>query len=99
MKEGAGARERTAGIALFDLDYTLLGGDATWEWIHFLIGQGALDRSSYEAELEQFYVELGHGQQELSIGHLPVLEAADTQLLVRETIRAVASGYPECQPV
>lgn len=24
------------GIALFDLDYTLLGGDATYEWIQFL---------------------------------------------------------------
>jgi glutamine synthetase len=44
-------------------------------------------------QLEQFYVELGHGQQELSIVHLPVLEAADTQILVRETIRAVASSF------
>jgi HAD superfamily hydrolase (TIGR01490 family) len=51
----AGAGEGTAGIALFDLDYTLLGGDATWEWIHFLIRQGALERSTYEARLEQFY--------------------------------------------
>jgi HAD superfamily hydrolase (TIGR01490 family) len=50
-----------AGIALFDLDYTLLGGDATWEWIHFLIGLGALDRASYEAELEQFYVDYREG--------------------------------------
>jgi phosphoserine phosphatase len=40
---GGGDGARAAGIALFDLDYTLLGGDATWEWIHFLIGQGALD--------------------------------------------------------
>jgi HAD superfamily hydrolase (TIGR01490 family) len=52
---GAGEGKRVAGIALFDLDYTLLGGDATYEWIHFLIGLGALDRASYEAELEQFY--------------------------------------------
>jgi glutamine synthetase len=44
-------------------------------------------------QLEQFYVELGHGQQELSIVHLPVLEAADTQIFVRETIRAVASSF------
>jgi HAD superfamily hydrolase (TIGR01490 family) len=52
---GTGERQRAAGIALFDLDYTLLGGDATYEWIHFLIGLGALDRATYEAELEQFY--------------------------------------------
>ena len=44
-------------------------------------------------QLEQYYVELGHGQQELSVVHLPVLEAADTQILVRETIRAVASSF------
>ena len=43
------------GIALFDLDYTLLGGDATYQWIHFLIDRGALDRETCEAELERFY--------------------------------------------
>jgi glutamine synthetase len=41
---------------------------------------------------EQYYAELGHGQQEISTGHTPALQAADEQLLVRETIRAVATG-------
>jgi glutamine synthetase len=41
--------------------------------------------------LEQYYAELGHGQQEISISHAPALQAADEQLLVRETIRAVAT--------
>jgi glutamine synthetase len=41
--------------------------------------------------LEQYYAELGHGQQEISTEHAPALRAADEQLLVRETIRAVAS--------
>jgi glutamine synthetase len=41
--------------------------------------------------LEQYYAELGHGQQEISTGHAPALRAADEQLLVRETIRAVAT--------
>jgi glutamine synthetase len=41
--------------------------------------------------LEQFYAELGHGQQEISTGHAPAVQAADEQLLVRETIRAVAT--------
>ena len=40
--------------------------------------------------LEQYYAELGHGQQEISTGHAPALQAADEQVLVRETIRAVA---------
>jgi glutamine synthetase len=41
--------------------------------------------------LEQYYTELGHGQQEISTAHAPALRAADEQLLVRETIRGVAS--------
>jgi glutamine synthetase len=43
--------------------------------------------------LEQYYAELGHGQQEISTGHAPALQAADEQLLVRETIRAVARAH------
>src|SRR5215216_2571982 len=42
--------------------------------------------------VEQFYAELGHGQQELSTAHAPVLRAADDQLYVRETIRGVAAA-------
>jgi glutamine synthetase len=41
--------------------------------------------------LEQYYAELGHGQQEISVPHLPAVRAADTQVLVRETIRAVSA--------
>jgi glutamine synthetase len=40
--------------------------------------------------LEQYYAELGHGQQEISTSHARALQAADEQLLVRETIRGVA---------
>ena len=43
--------------------------------------------------LEQYYAELGHGQQEISTAHAPALQAADEQLLVRETIRGVASRH------
>ena len=53
--------DRAPGIALFDLDFTLLGGDATYEWIHFLIDRGALERESTAAELERFYEEYGVG--------------------------------------
>jgi glutamine synthetase len=50
----------------------------------------ALD--AQEIPLEQYYAELGHGQQEISTGHAPALQAADEQLLVRETIRGVAAA-------
>jgi glutamine synthetase len=53
----------------------------------------ALERQ--DIVLEQYYAELGHGQQEISTGHAPALQAADEQILVRETIRGVAAqlGY------
>jgi glutamine synthetase len=47
--------------------------------------------TSQSIPVEQYYPELGHGQHELSVTHRPALAAADTQLLVRETIRGVAS--------
>jgi glutamine synthetase len=43
--------------------------------------------------LEQYYAELGHGQQEISTAHAPALQAADRQVLVRETIRGVAVNH------
>jgi glutamine synthetase len=43
--------------------------------------------------LEQYYSELGHGQHEISTQHAPALQAADEQLLVRETIRGVAARH------
>jgi HAD superfamily hydrolase (TIGR01490 family) len=52
---------KSRGIALFDLDYTLLGGDATYEWIHFLIRIGVLDHDRFAAELERFYDEYAAG--------------------------------------
>src|SRR5439155_18613367 len=48
----------------------------------------ALDQQHLEPR--QYYPELGPSQQELSINHAPLLEAADRQIAVRETVRAVA---------
>jgi glutamine synthetase len=44
-------------------------------------------------QLEQYYAELGHGQHEISTNHAPALQAADEQLLVRETLRGVAARH------
>jgi glutamine synthetase len=46
-----------------------------------------------EITLEQYYAELGHGQQEISTAHAPALRAADEQILVRETLRGVAAQH------
>ena len=79
------------GFAPIDdiLCFSTVGMTASQEVTDAIVA--ALEAQSIQ--LEQFYIELGHGQQELSIVHLPVMEAADTQILVRETIRAVASSF------
>lgn len=41
-------------------------------------------------EVEHYYPELGHGQQEVPIRHAVALRAADNHVLLRETARAVA---------
>src|SRR5574342_910388 len=41
-------------------------------------------------EVDQYYPELGHGQQELTVRHAPVLAAADRQVFFRDTVRNVA---------
>jgi glutamine synthetase len=48
----------------------------------------ALDAQGLEPR--QYYPELGPSQQELSINHAPLVQAADRQIVVRETVRGVA---------
>jgi glutamine synthetase len=69
------------------LCFSTIGMTASQDYAEALAD--ALERQ--EIVLEQYYAELGHGQQEISTGHAPALRAADQQILVRETIRGVAS--------
>jgi glutamine synthetase len=69
------------------LCFSTIGMAASQDYVEALAD--ALERQ--EIVLEQYYAELGHGQQEISTGHAPALRAADEQLLVRETIRGVAA--------
>ena len=71
------------------LCFATIGMTASQDYVDDLAA--ALD--SQNIVLEQYYAELGHGQQELSTGHAPALKAADEQILVRETIRGVASAH------
>lgn len=80
-----------AGDQLVPVDSSLcfstIGLTASQDYVDELLA--ALE--AQQIRVEQFYCELGHGQQELSTAHAPALQAADEQLLVRETIRAVAT--------
>lgn len=52
--------------------------------------------AAFEAQglqVDQYYPELGHGQQELPIRHAEVLRAADNQVFYRETVRNVAYNH------
>jgi glutamine synthetase len=73
------------------LCFSTIGMTSSQDYVEALAD--ALERQ--EIELEQYYAELGHGQQEISTGHAPALRAADEQILVRETVRGVAAklGY------
>ena len=59
-----------------------LAHDYTIDLVDALIQQGL--------EVEHYYPELGHGQQEVPIRHATALRAADNHVLLRETVRAVA---------
>jgi glutamine synthetase len=59
-----------------------LAHDYTIDLVEALLKQGL--------EVEHYYPELGHGQQEVPIRHAPALRAADSHVLLRETVRAVA---------
>lgn len=69
------------------LCFSTIGMTASQDYVDALAD--ALERQGID--LEQFYAELGHGQQEISTAHGPALRAADEQILVRETIRGVAA--------
>ena len=59
-----------------------LAHDYTVELVSALESQGL--------EVEHYYPELGHGQQEVPIRHADALRAADNHVLLRETARAIA---------
>jgi len=49
------------GLAIFDLDNTLLAGDSDYLWGQFLVEQGIVDKNHYERENERFYEEYRAG--------------------------------------
>jgi glutamine synthetase len=85
------ARREGDGYAPIDssLCFSTIGMTAAGEVVDALVD--ALEHQAIT--LEQYYPELGHGQQEISVSHRPAIAAADTQILVRETIRGVAARF------
>ncbi len=71
------------------LCFSTIGMDEAADYINDLIE--ALNKQ--HIQVEQYYAELGHGQQEMSIAHADPLRAADNQLLFRDTARGVAKQH------
>lgn len=61
------------GIALFDLDNTLIAGDSDYLWGCFLVEQGIVDSELYERENRRFY-------DQYKVGELDIHEFLDFQL-------------------
>ncbi len=53
------------GLALFDLDNTLLAGDSDYSWGQFLIELGVVDRDEYERANRRFYEEYQAGRLDI----------------------------------
>lgn len=53
------------GIALFDLDNTLIAGDSDYLWGCFLVEQGIVDGSLYESENQRFYDQYRNGELDI----------------------------------
>jgi HAD superfamily hydrolase (TIGR01490 family) len=55
----------TVGIALFDLDNTLIAGDSDFLWGCFLVEQGIVDGAVYERENRRFYDQYKAGELDI----------------------------------
>ena len=81
------------GIALFDLDNTLIAGDSDYLWGCFLIEQGIVDGAVYERANQRFY-------DQYKVGELDIHEFLDFQLRPlaehsMETLRLWRTQYIE----
>ena len=101
--------DRAAGhgleiVAAFEPEWTLVADGEPFDRSVCFSSQGMQDAAdviddvvaALEAQglpVEQYYPELGWGQQELSIRHAPALRAADNHLMYRETVRGVTGRH------
>jgi glutamine synthetase len=84
---------RTGDDGPVPIDRSLCFSTAGMTAAHGVAHAIATALSTQGIQIEHYYPELGHGQQELSVAPRPVVAAADTQVLVRETIRGVTAGF------
>ncbi len=73
------------GLAIFDLDNTLIAGDSDYLWGEFLVEKGVVDRAYYESENLRYYEEYKAGTLDimsfLQFSLKPLSEHSMDQLL------------------
>lgn len=74
-------------------DQSLCFSSVGWETSVHVIDDIVAALEEQGMPVEQFYPELGHGQQELTIRHASALRAADNHIRYRDTVRAVARQH------
>ncbi len=78
-------KEAPPGLALFDLDNTLLAGDSDYAWGQFLVEIGVVDARAYEAANERFYRQYQQGELDIhefaAFAFRPLVDNERDQLL------------------
>jgi glutamine synthetase len=84
--------ERDARLEVaFENEFTLaVDSDGEFQPVDESLCFSTIGMTAAQEYVDALLDALGHGQQEISTAHAPAPEAADDQVLVRETIRAVA---------
>jgi glutamine synthetase len=88
-------------LASFEIEFYLVGPDGPQDKTPYASSFALTPAAEFAAALavaleemrippRQYHAEVGHGQQELSVGEAGVLAAADRRVLVLEAIRGVA---------
>lgn len=81
------------GLALFDLDHTLLPFDSDHAWNEFMIGEGWVDAAAFRAGNDRFYADYSAGRLDMAA----YVAFAMTPLLTRDpaAVRAALGRYVE----
>lgn len=78
------------GVAIFDLDNTLIAGDSDHSWGEFLIEKGLVDAVNYRQTNDQFYQDYQRGEldiyayQRFVMTQVSQFDSAQQQRLLRE---------------
>ncbi|HEV3380735.1 MAG TPA: glutamine synthetase family protein [Trebonia sp.] len=85
-----GHREGHESAALRPIDESLCYSSTGFHLAHDYTIDLVAALNEQGLEVEHYYPELGHGQQEVPIRYAAALRAADNHVLLRETVRGVA---------